>query len=72
MPFVNRSISYPQVVLGRCRRLIGGRIATWRDAVIGRLGIEGKLLVCFMSLLSIGLGASCWMFLDMPAPAWMI
>src|SRR2546429_9802812 len=36
--------------------------ARWYRRWSARLGLQGKLMLCFMTLLSLGLGASCWMF----------
>src|SRR5690349_12092936 len=36
----------------------------WRRAVIMRLGIQGKLIVAFMCILTTALGATCWLFLS--------
>ena len=34
----------------------------WYRRFSARLGLQGKLMLCFMALLSAGLGTSCWMF----------
>src|SRR3954447_9447330 len=41
----------------------------WQQAPFYRrisatLGLQGKLVICFMALLSLGLGASCWKFIS--------
>jgi signal transduction histidine kinase len=38
--------------------------SSWRRTVLMRLGIQGKLIVAFMCILIIALGATCWLFLS--------
>lgn len=39
------------------------RRAPWFRRVFARFGLQGKLVLCFMLLLSSALGSTCWMFL---------
>ena len=34
----------------------------WHRRTVARMGLQGKLVLCFMALLSVALGSSCWMF----------
>jgi signal transduction histidine kinase len=36
--------------------------APWYRRISARLGLQGKLVLCFFALMSVGLGLSCWMF----------
>ncbi len=40
------------------------RRAPWLRRLAARLGLQGKLIVCFMLVLSAGLGATCWLFIS--------
>lgn len=39
------------------------RSARWHRRLLARIGLQGKLLLCFMGLLSGALGGSCWLFI---------
>ena len=34
----------------------------WPGRVSARLGLQGKLILCFIFLLSLAVGGSCWLF----------
>ena len=36
----------------------------WHRRALARVGLQGKLVLCFMALLSAGLGASCYVFVS--------
>jgi signal transduction histidine kinase len=38
------------------------RRTPWYRRLSAAIGIQGKLMLCFFTLLSVGLGISCWMF----------
>src|SRR5678815_2223703 len=41
-----------------------GRTVPWYRRISGRTGLQGKLVLSFMFLLTISLGSSCWLFLS--------
>src|SRR5256885_6387464 len=36
--------------------------APWYRKLSARIGLQGKLILCFLTLITAGSGASCWMF----------
>src|SRR6476659_5294229 len=50
------SSQYEQTVADWRRR------TPWYRRLSAAMGIQGKLMLCFFTLLSVGLGISCWMF----------
>lgn len=40
---------------------------SWTESIAPKLGLQGKLLLCFMGLLTLALGASCIIFLSQTA-----
>src|SRR5215218_11297544 len=39
------------------------RAVPWYRRISGRTGLQGKLVLSFMFLLTVSLGSSCWLFL---------
>ena len=44
------------------------RRVPWYRRISGRTGLQGKLVLSFMFLLTISLGSSCWLFLSDSLP----
>jgi signal transduction histidine kinase len=38
--------------------------APWYRRMTARIGLQGKLTMCFLLLVSLGMGSSCWMFVS--------
>src|SRR5690348_1272184 len=56
VPAVGEVSQYEQTVADWRRR------TPWYRRLSAAIGIQGKLMLCFFTLLSVGLGISCWMF----------
>src|SRR3954453_6379818 len=59
------SPSQPSVRAGYTERIRAWeRRSPWYRRLTARTGLQGKLVLCFMFLLTMALGASCWLFVS--------